>query len=240
MNMPVSTCLPALAHRNRLVRPRSIYLSTLIGSLLAILLLQPTQAAESGSNEQRQAPHWGIELKGGSFRPDSDDYKKFYGSSSRTYFALGYGFRFNNWLELSSELGYSKDTGEGELPSAGATGGRVEYTLVPLQVFLNLRYDVTPDQLFVPFLGVGLATTWYKQDIDQQGNRDGRSDIGTAVRAGIQLSLNRLDPGGARYVSADKRLKSYIFIEGQYSSTEIDDIELGGNTYLLGLRFEFD
>jgi opacity protein-like surface antigen len=236
----MSTPLPIPTHRNRPVRPRSIFLSLLIGGLLAILLLQPTQAAESASNEKRQAPHWAFELKGGSFEPDSDDYKKFYGSDSRSFFAIGGGFRFNNWLELSTELGYSNDTGEGELPNANTTGGRVEYTLVPLQVFLNLRYDETPNQLFVPFVGVGLATTWYKQEIDRQSNRSGRSDIGTAVRAGIQLSLNRLDPGGAKYVSGKKRLRSYMFIEGQHSSTKVDGIDLGGNTYLVGLRFEFD
>jgi len=38
----------------------------------------------------------------------------------------------------------------------------------------------------------------------------------------------------------DRRLKSYLFLEGQYFSTKVDGIDLGGEILLLGLRMEFD
>jgi hypothetical protein len=92
----------------------------------------------------------------------------------------------------------------------------------------------------VPYAGIGIVSAWYKQKIDQQSDREGRSDIGGSARAGIQLQLTNLDPSAARIRSGNQRLKTYVFLEGQVFSTKVDGIDLGGEVYLLGLRFEFD
>ena len=60
-----------------------------------------------------------------------------------------------------------------------------------------------------------------------------------AARAGLQLSLNRLMPNTVTYSRGDQLLKSYLFLEAQYFSTEKDGTDLGGNAWLLGLRLEF-
>jgi len=207
-------------------------------TLLLALLSHSAQAASAG--EKYAAPKWALEFKGGKFEPDIDNYKSFYGDKDTGFLSFGGSYRLKNWLELGIELGYSQDDGVGELPDAGTTGGNVEYTLLPLQVFLNLRYDVKPDQRFIPYVGVGMVTAWYKQEIDQQSDRDGRTDIGSSARVGLQLLLTGLDRSGAAYMSGDKRLRTYLFLEGQTYSTKIDGIDLGGELYLLGLRLEFD
>ncbi len=67
-----------------------------------------------------------------------------------------------------------------------------------------------------------------------QPKRTGTSDLGTIVRVGLQLSLLRL---GAE--SGSQIQRSYLFLEAQRFTTEVDDIDLGGDVFLLGFRFEF-
>jgi opacity protein-like surface antigen len=210
------------------------------GTLLLALLSQSAHAQETNTDELYAAPKWAVDFKGGKFEPDIDNYDSFYDGKDTGFLGIGGSYRIKNWLELGMELGYSNDDGVGELSNAGTTGGNVEYTLLPLQVFLNLRYDVKPNQLFVPYAGVGIVTAWYKQEIDRQSNRDGRTDIGGSARLGLQLLLNGFDRRGASYVSGEKRLRTYLFVEAQTYSTKIDGIDLGGELYLVGLRLEFD
>jgi opacity protein-like surface antigen len=198
-------------------------------------------AADSPEDDEKYAaPHWALEFKGGKFKPDLELYEEFYGDDDNTMWAITGAYRFTNWLELGAELGYAKDKGVGFLPNAGAQGGEVEYTLMPFQVFLNFRYDRSLNQLFVPYAGIGIATAWYKQDIDEQSGREGRSDAGPAARVGVQWLLNRADKRGATYVRGDRRMRTFLFLEGQVFKTEVDDIDLGGEAYFLGLRFEWD
>lgn len=186
------------------------------------------------------APRWAMELKGGIYTPDLDDYEQFYGDDDSTLWGLSLAYRITNWLEVGGELGYTSAKGVGSLPGSGGTGGRVRYTLLPLQLFVNLRYDRSFRQLLVPYAGVGLVSAWYELSPDQQSGRNGFADIGLGARVGVQLLLNRLDRHGANYVSGDRRLRSFLFLEGQYLDTDKSGFNLGGDAYLLGLRFEFD
>jgi hypothetical protein len=187
-----------------------------------------------------EVPRWALAFKGGKFKPDLDLYEEFYGRDTTNYWALSGAWRINNWVEIGGELGYSRDNGSGTLPSSGAAGGQVEYTLMPLQLFANLYYEQSENQLFVPYIGVGLVAAWYKQKIEQQSGRDGRTDLGGSARVGLQLLLNRLDPRSAQYLSGQRRLQSFLFVEGQYYTAEVDSIDLGGEILTIGLRMEFD
>lgn len=187
-----------------------------------------------------RAPRWAFEFKGGKYKPDLEEYATFYGDDKNTIWAIAGAYRFTNWLELGAELAYANDEGVGVLPNNGILGGQVDYSLMPFQLFLNFRYDQSANQLFVPYAGVGIATAWYKQKIDQQPDREGRADIGGAARVGLQVQITNSDRHGATYLHGNRRLQSYLFLEGQVFSTEVDNIDLGGEIYLLGLRLEFD
>jgi len=209
-------------------------------TLLLTVCIVPAMAANESQNDAYEAPRWAFEFKGGMYKPDLDLYETFYGDDENTIWAIAGAYRIRNWLEFGAELGYTNDDGVGALPVNGILGGEVDYTLMPLQLFLNLRYDASPGQLFIPYAGIGIATAWYKQKIDQQSDRQGRSDVGGAARVGVQLQITNSDRNGATYLRGNRRLKSYLFLEGQVFSTEVDDIDLGGKVYLLGLRLEFD
>ena len=227
------------------VRIAGLRSALLCGILVLAMVMTPARAADDTSQAQTQpglytAPRWALELKGGQYKPDLELYQTFYGDDKNSYWAIAGAYRFTNWLELGAELAYSNDEGMGALPVNGILGGKVDYTLMPLQIFLNVRYDASPDQLFVPYAGIGIVSAWYKQKIDQQPDREGRSDIGVSTRVGVQLQLTNLDPSVARNKSVSRSFKTYVFLEGQVFSTEVDGVDLGGEIYLLGLRFEYD
>lgn len=204
-----------------------------IGTLLALSLAVP------GAGSAADPTPWVFEIKGGLFEPDLPLYKEFYGDDRNGYFAAAFGYQFRRWLELGGEVGYSRDEGAGVQPGNVQLGGAVKYTLVPAHLFVNLLGKTRDGQLFVPYAGAGLTMAYYKQDIASQPNRDGRTDLGYNARAGLQLLLNRLDKRTAYRVSPDGGFVSYLFIEGQWFSAEVDGTDLGGITYLIGLRLEW-
>jgi len=182
-------------------------------------------------------PRWSVELKGGLFEPDLDDYGEFYGSDDSTYFAISATWLASRWLELGAELGYFDDDGVGVLPVSGTPGAPVEYTLWPLHVFVTLRGEFTPGQLLVPYAGAGATIAYYEQRIDQQPDRDGRTDVGANARVGLQLLLDRVDPATA--AESGWLDNTYLFVEAQWFTTEVDDIDLGGLVWLIGFKLEF-
>jgi hypothetical protein len=127
----------------------------------------------------------------------------------------------------------------GVQPTNSQLGGIVKYALVPAHLYVNLLGKKDDQQLFVPYAGLGLTTAYYRQEIESQSNRDGRTDLGYNARVGVQLLLDRLDPGSARSLSANGRVQTYLTLEAQWFTTEVDNTDLGGVTYLLGLRFEW-
>jgi opacity protein-like surface antigen len=216
----------------------------LVVTLLVFFMLPAGATDHAGQlpepKEPYKEPRWAFEFKGGMYKPDLELYESFYGDDKNTIWAIAGAYRIKNWLEVGAELGYTNDEGVGLLPNNGILGGSVDYSLMPLQVFLNFRYDASAGQLFVPYAGIGIATAWYKQKIDQQPDRKGRADIGGAARVGIQMQITNSDRHGANYMYGNSRLQSYLFLEGQVFSTEVDGIDLGGEAYFLGLRLEFD
>ena len=184
------------------------------------------------------SPRWMFEIKGGDFEPELQNYEQFYGEDDAQFIAAGFAYRFRAWLEAGAEIGGMREKGMGILASEGVPGGQVTYALTPLHVFVNLRGLFKQDQLFVPYVGFGASAAYYQEDIELQSERTGTSELGSNVRVGLQLFLNRLD-SDVRSGYADGPVKqSFLFIEAQRFTTEQDGIDLGGDALLLGFRFE--
>ncbi len=212
-----------------------INIRSLVARLFVVLLL----AISSTLAAADEATPWVGALKGGVFEPDLDEYETFYGDSQTDFFALALGYQFRPWLEVGGQVGGMRDSGIGLQPGTGQLGGSVEYTLVPVHIYVNFIGKRDQQQLLVPFAGAGLTTAYYRQEIATQPSREGRTDLGYNATAGVQLLLDRLDPRSARQLSAEGRIQTYLTFQAQWFSTEEDGIDLGGVTYLLGLRFEW-
>jgi hypothetical protein len=191
------------------------------------------------AQNQSVAAPWAFEIKGGEFKPDLERYEEFYGSDTTTYLAATVAYRPSDWWEIGGELGYMHDSGVGILAGNQTLGGSVRYKLVPVSLYVSAFGKFVPDQWVVPYAGIGVTTAWYKQSIDAQPNRSGRTDLGYNAKAGLQLLLNGIDKNTAQRAAQGGLINTYLFIEGQYFSTKVDGIDLGGLTYLLGLRLEF-
>jgi len=192
------------------------------------------------AQERSTVAPWVFEFKGGKFAPDLDRYKEFYGSDTTTYFATTIAWRPSDWYEIGGELGYMRDSGVGFLTASQALGGNVKYTLIPAHLYVSVFGRFVPRQWVVPYAGIGATMAWYRQDIEAQSNRSGRTDLGYNARAGLQLLLNGLDRDTAKRAAQGGLINTYLFLEAQYFSTKADGYDLGGVTYLLGLRLEFD
>jgi outer membrane protein W len=201
---------------------------------VAVALVAQAQLAKAQDDSEIGAGRWMVELKAGHIRPALDEYEQFYGDDDTGNYGVAFGYRFLPWLELDAETGYMHDNGVGRLPSTGGPGAPVEYTLWPAHVFAKFRLERNANQLFVPYVGIGIARAYYKQDIDLQGERDGTTDSGPSLRAGVEISMNRVDPSGD--TGALKR--TYLFVEAQQFEAKVDDIDLGGDALLIGFRFE--
>lgn len=209
------------------------------GAWLLFISLGLLWTGQCLAQDAPKAAPWVFEIKGGAFSPDLDRYDEFYGGDP-AYFAAAFAYRPSDWYEYGAELGFMHDSGVGIFETTGITGGDVGYTLVPAHLYISVFGRFSPGQWVVPYAGVGATMAWYKQDIDAQPNRSGRTDLGYNAKAGLQLLLNGLDRGTARRAAKDGLMYTYLFIEGQYFSTKVDGHDLGGVTYLLGLRLEFD
>jgi len=203
-------------------------------STVAATLLAQTVVAAAADDPPAGDGAWMVELKAGRIRPSLEEYGQFYGDEETGHLAVAFGYRFLPWFELDAETQYLNDNGVGQLPSTGGPGAPVEYTLVPVHVFAKFRLERDTNALFVPYLGIGVARASYRQEIELQGEREGTTDIGPSVRAGVEILMNRLDPTG----NTDPLKRTYLFIEAQQFEAKVDGIDLGGDALLIGFRFE--
>jgi hypothetical protein len=222
-------------------RPATIALT------FASLACSLSAAAQRSDAPERASPRWTYEIRIGRFEPDLDGFETFYGNDNENIYALAGTYRLKDWLEIGGEYAHMRAGGAGILTSSQALGGSVRYQLNPVHVFSNFIFQREPDQLIVPYAGVGLAVAEYEQEVAQQGTSKGRTDTGYSARLGVRFMIaatrRPLGMAGSPYQ------RSFVFLEAQETSFDADTIEiagqsasvdLGGRSYSLGFRMEFD
>lgn len=217
--------------------------------ILLALFLMPSlsQAVEPATPR----PHWSLELKGGQFYPDIDNWNSVYGSNKTSHLAGTIAYKIPRQLELGIEGGYIRDKGQGVAPIhtqlAGGSpvfSGNVTYELFPLQFFALYRAVFTDEQWLVPYAGGGWTRIFYKETIESQPTVKGSVD-GYHARGGVQFLLDDLDPRSANNLYLDYGIfHTYFFLEVQYIRAMAEtvsggSVNLGGVSYLGGLLFEF-
>jgi outer membrane protein W len=180
-------------------------------SVLAAALLAQALIASAADDSAAGDGRWMIELKAGHIRPALPEYGQFYGDDDTGYYGVAFGYRFLPWFELDAETQYLHDNGVGRLPSTGGPGAPVEYTLWPVHVFAKFRFERDASQLFVPYVGIGVARAHYRQDVELQDERSGKTSSGPSLRVGAEIYMNRVDPTG----ETGMLRRTYLFIESQ-------------------------
>jgi opacity protein-like surface antigen len=207
----------------------------LVLSLVACVLAPHGARAQESAVE---SPRWAYELRGAYFKPDLELFETFYGDDTTSYFGIAGTYRLRDRLELGGEYGLMNETGVGLLTESGTLGGSVELTLDPVHVFANAIFQRTLEQRVVPYVGGGLLVMRYEQKVDFQNDIEGRTDLGWSARAGVRFRITTHEPSGTS--SGGPYWRALAFLEAQHMSAEVDDIDLGGDSVVVGFRMEFD
>jgi hypothetical protein len=231
-----------------------------IGALLLVLCgLQPAAAQEpapepeqppgvTGEPEPVQPqespypaasrPDWRLEIKGGDFEPELEEWARFYGKDHTDQAGISVAYKFLPQVEVGLEVDYIHDKGVGTLPQSGNLGGEVDSQLYPAHLYVLLRGIFFENQWVVPYVGGGATRVYYRQDIDNQASVRGKVN-GDHVRAGLQILLDWFDSGSAAGFEEEGVENTYLTVEAVSFSAELDGIELGGESMMFGLAFEF-
>jgi hypothetical protein len=204
-----------------------------------VLLVALQLAAGTATAQLPSDWAWTYQGKVGGFEPDIDRWSEFYGRDYTGQVAGAVGVLPHPRWELGVELGYARDTGQGYLPIADRPGGRVRMEFVPLTAYTAFRADFKPRQAAVPYAGIGVTRMHYRQRIEGQSDVQG-AGAGLHLRAGVDILMDRLDPRSARRADASYGLRhTYLTLELQSTDVKVDGTQVGGVSYLLGVRLRF-
>lgn len=216
---------------------RIIYAILFLGSCFGVT--QQANAQQWYRTKPPDPPKWSLELKSGDFEPELEDFRTFYGSDTSKHSAIAIGYKLLRTVDVGIEYGRMRNTGVGQLPLNGGTGGEVTFTMEPVHAYILLRGIWGEDQIGVPYIGGGVTRVSYKEDILNQPSRKGTVD-GSHYRYGLQLLLDRGDTSLAREMQSDYGTdNTYLYIEKQHFEAEVDGVQLGGDTTFIGILFEF-
>jgi len=207
--------------------------------ILVVLLAIPAVAPAAESAPLR--PHWSLEIKGGYFYPDIDNWKAFYGDDKTSHFAGSLAYKVVRQVEFGVEGGYIKDRGQAFAPVSAVITGNVVYEVFPLNIFILVRGVFSEKQWVVPYAGGGWTRMYYAEKIEGQATVRGSAD-GFHGRAGLQFLLDDIDPRAAYNLYADYGIHhTYFFSEVQVTDVKVGtpSVNIGGISYLGGFLFEF-
>jgi hypothetical protein len=237
--------------------------SLLIGALLTVLCgAQPAVAQEAEPVPQQQPesqptiteqpvtqeipypvgpaarPYWTLEIKGGHFEPELEEWETFYGDDRTDQAGLLAGYKFLRQVEVGLAIDSIKDKGVGFLPINDQLGGEVDFELYPAHLYVLWRGVFFEEQWVVPYVGGGATRVYYRQAVENQATVRGKVN-GDHVRAGLQFLLDWIDTGSASGFEEEGVDNTYLTVEALSFSAEIAGIELGGESAMIGLAFEF-
>ena len=210
--------------------------------LIALMLMLAAPAFAAAPLLDR--PHWSIEVKGGWFYPDIDNWETYYGRDNTWHYAGSLAYKLLRQVEVGVEGGFIKDKGQGSGAISGTVAGHVDYELFPLNAFVLFRGVFSERQWLVPYAGGGWTRMFYREKIEGQGTARGNAD-GYHGRAGLQILLDDADATATRNLRSDFGIcHTYFFLETQLTHAMTKDlsgasVNLGGTSYLMGLLFEF-
>jgi opacity protein-like surface antigen len=200
-----------------------------------------------GSPKQAEAVDdpWAVGFAIGYVIPAIEDWEDNYDKPGDWVPDLSAAYALSENWSVAAEIAYFRASSQ----ARGAITGEPsieeqQLTLVPTTISLEYRLRFDTAQLIVPFVGAGYRRVSYKLKVGENETITGGAN-GWAGRAGIDVLLNGLDPSSAADFSAEYGVaRSYFRLEAQWAKAEApgtggSDIDLGGITYLAGVRFEF-
>lgn len=185
------------------------------------------------------SPKWTLEGGAGLFYPEDDAWSTHYGNDKMLEGGISFARRFLSVIDAGFSVSYSQDIGKASLSSTGEQVGKVTYEKAPVDVYLLFRARFSENQWVVPYIGGGYTHLLYRQTIEGQGRTQGSSG-GEHVRAGLQILLDPFERDSSRSMFVNYGvINSYFFLEGKQTTIDINNSELGGISYRVGVLLEY-
>jgi outer membrane protein W len=190
-----------------------------------------------------EAP-WSVGISGGYFAPATENWEQNYDKRGGLLPSLSAGYTVIDGVSVTAEAAYFSAESQARDVTGQLSIDRQRLRLIPVTLALEYRLRLGDQQLVVPFVGGGYRRVAYRLTVGDNDDVTGGAG-GPVARGGIDVLLNRLDPSAASGLAEDYGVTgTYLRLEAQWAKAEAsgttgEDIDLGGVTYLVGLRFEF-
>ncbi|GFO69389.1 hypothetical protein GMLC_29680 [Geomonas limicola] len=233
----LATLLFTLRRRNKITP-----LACKTARLLPLLLLLLLPGLAQGAAERPDRPHWSFELKGGAFFPAKANS---YGDGAIGQYGGTLAYKLHRMVEVGVGATYLSATGKGQLVAHQTPSSqRVDYELLPLDVFIVGRAVFSEDQLLVPYIGGGYTRLFYRERVS--GGETVKGSVnGFHARGGVQVLMDGLERDASQSLYKEFGIHhTYLFVEGNYLNARADttdggSVNAGGTSVLGGLLFEF-
>jgi hypothetical protein len=212
----------------------------LIGLGAALVVPSAAQAGPSSEFPAESPKHFTTSLSFGSFWLADPNIQASYTDSGKFMTRLNMGFvPWSRYVhtEVSLGIGFLQFPGKAQFTTGGGdSADSVMLTMFPLSVDLLIGVDIVNEQPVVPYGGVGLAWTLWREHRTGGGEEWVGDRMGGSYFFGVGVLLDRLEPQRAARVDARTGINdSYITVEGRYSKVEAQMRD--GEWQTDGLRF---
>ena len=227
--------------------------AVLIGLLILCSLPSAGQAAVA-RQDPGESPRWfTTSLSFGAFWLSDENIGASYNGSGKFMSKLNMGFvPWSRYVhtEISVGFGFLQFPGKAQFVSTGtASADSVMMTIFPISLYLLVGIDIAKEQPVVPYGGVGMVWTLWREHETSAGTKWVGDRLGGSAFFGVALLLDRLEPERAARIDAKSGLNdSYLTVEGRYSKVEAqlrdgewqtDGLKFSGWSLLVGLKLAY-
>ncbi len=207
-------------------RPHCPFAYALLIGLLGLAATPVVAHAEAATEHPTESPKWfTTSLSFGAFWINDSNIQASYTDSGKFMTRLNVGFvPWSRYVhaEVSLGLGFLQFPGKAQfISSGGDSADSVMLTMFPLSLDLLVGADIVEEQPVVPYGGVGLAWTLWREHETGDGEEWTGDRIGGSAFFGVGLLLDRLEPKRAARIDAKSGINdAYLTVEGRYSKVE--------------------
>ena len=228
-------CLMAVARR------RSI-------AAVGLVVLGVSHPAAASDSEWPQSGSEWSDFVGGSFEAryssldlSDENLTQVFGDEGHNVLWIEIGPTLFDLVEVTGAFGYYSETGK-RVDSNGDQSAEDDTMLaIPLTVDATFRLDVLPEQLIVPFVGVGYDY-WLWQESWTGGNTVQGGKVGTHTTYGAHLLLDLFQPSRASRLQASSGITD-TFITVEYRQQTVGDksdgLTFSADVFSIGLKLDY-
>jgi hypothetical protein len=216
-------------------------------AVAAVALVTAAPPAHASDSEWPQSGDALSDFVGSSFEAryssielSDENLTQVFGTKGHNALWLEFGPTFFELVELTGAIGYYSESGS-RVDSDGNRSAEDDTMLaIPLTVDATFRLDVLPEQLIVPFVGVGYDY-WLWQESWTGGNKVQGGKKGTHTTMGAHLLLDLFQPARASRLQASSGITdTYITVEYRQQLVGEDDggLTFSGDLISVGLKLD--